>query len=115
MIFKYTFKAQNQEFPGYVNLDQVAHADFIKRDFPDETSETGVTTKEGCVLTFNWQVQKQIPEPNYAVPTKAQRVSGQLPPVQSWKNTIMWVNYTVVIEKPEEVEQLKSYYEKLVQ
>lgn len=113
MFFKYTFKARDGEFPGFINLDQVAHFDFITREFPDETSDTGVVKKEGCVLTFPWQVQKQIPEPVYATPTKAQRVSGELPPIQSWRNILMWVNYNVVIENPEEVNQLKAYYTKL--
>lgn len=113
MIFKYTFKTRDNEFPGYVNLDKVAHVDFITREFPDESSETGVVSKEGAVLTFPWQVQKQIPEPVYATPTKAQRQSGQLPPIQSWRNSLMWVNYTIIIEEPSEVEQLKAYYNKL--
>lgn len=114
-LFKYTFKTRDNEFPGFVNLDTVAHFDFITREFPDENSETGVMIREGCVLTFPWQVQKQIPEPVYATPTKEQRASGQLPPVQSWRNILMWVNYTVIIEKPEEVELLKKLYnEKLV-
>lgn len=113
MIFKYTFKTRDNKFPGFINLDHVAHIDFITREVPDEKSETGVRIEEGCVLTFPWQVQKQIPEPQYATPTKAQRLSGELPPISSWRNTIMWVNNTIIVEEPSEVEQLKAYYNKL--
>lgn len=113
MNFKYTFKQNNgQVAVGYICLDKVAHIDFVKRDFERmEGDQKVVETKEGAVLTFPWQVQRQIPSPVYQTPNKAQRESGQLPPITAWKNELMWINYTVVIEEPSEVEQLKQIYE----
>lgn len=72
-----------------------------------EGEEKIVETKEGAIITFPWQVQRQIPSPTYQTPNKVQRETGQLPPITGWRNELMWVNYTVIIEEPSEVEQLK--------
>ncbi len=106
-LFKYTFTAQGTEQHGLVDLDKTAHIDFFKREFP---GEEGSITREAVLLTFPWQVQKQVPDPVYDTPSKEQKVSGQMPHIKSWRNTVMWVNYTVTVEKPEEVEQLKQLY-----
>jgi len=112
MIFKYTFKQNGgQTSEGFIDLSKVAHVDFVKRDFPKLVDgKEEMETKEGAVLTFPWQVQRQIPEPVYATPNKQQRESGQLPPITGWRNILMWINYTIVIEEPTEVEQLKKIY-----
>lgn len=113
MIFKYTFKQNNgQVADGFIDLTKVAHVDFIKRDFPKmEGDQQVMETKEGAVITFPWQVQRQVPEPTYQTPTKSQRESGQLPPISGWRNILMWINYTIVIEDQTEVEQLKKIYQ----
>lgn len=108
MQFKYTFTAQGMECQGSIDLDKVVHADFFKRDFANEAGEQ--ITREACLLTFPWQVQKQVPDPVYDTPSKEQKVSGQLPTIKSWRNTVMWVNYTITIDKQEEVDQLKEHY-----
>lgn len=112
-LFKYTFKQNNgQSAQGVINLDKIAHIDFIKRDFERmEGDQKVVETKEGAVITFPWQVQRQIPSPVYQTPNKTQRETGQLPPISSWRNELMWINYTIIIEEPSEVEHLKKYYE----
>lgn len=113
-VFKYTFKQNNgQVSTGYLHLDKIAHVDFVKRDFERmEGDEKVVETVEGVVVTFPWQVQRQVPTPVYQTPNKRQRDTGELPPITGWRNELMWINYTVIIEDKEEVEQFKKLYEK---
>ena len=114
-IFRYTFKL-NDGTPsyGYINLDQVLHADIITKKIPVVEDGVEVLKEQTAVLlTFQLQVQRQMPEPIYASPTKEQRVSGQLPPIKDWRNVLVWTNYQIIITEPSEVENLKEIYSKV--
>lgn len=108
MIFKYTHIQKNGKVSyAYVNLDDVINARLIK---VDEEVEGTTVEKEGFFLDTKHKVQTPMEVPIEQPRTKEDKAMGQRN-ISHSKWELGWSLYTITIQVPEEVEQLKAYYE----
>jgi len=121
MLFKRSFTQQNGlKSYGLIDLSKAVQIEVVSALVPEkdlegnpvlnEAGEPIDILKEGIVLTFPWTVQRMFPKPKYQPGGK-----GKEPRLTHYDQEVMWTNYTVVIDVPEEVEKIKAYIESVGQ